>query len=70
MDSSTSLDEFHGMGLEEHKAGISNNKFVQIVKSITKNNDSVVVSVLFSDENGMLGVSDLRTDLDKLMQRR
>ena len=59
MDSGTSLDEFHGVGLEEHHSGVTNDKSVQIIKSITENSDSVVVSVLFSNENGVLAVSDV-----------
>lgn len=47
------------MGLKEHHSGVTNDKSVQIIKSITENSDSVVVSVLFSNENSMLAVSDV-----------
>ena len=59
MDSGTGLDEFHGVGLEEHEAGITNNEGIQVVKSVTEDGDGVIVSFLFSDENGVLGVSDV-----------
>jgi hypothetical protein len=59
VDSGTGLDEFHGVGLEEHEAGITDNESIQEIKSVTKNSDGVIVSVLFSDVNGVLGVSDV-----------
>ncbi len=59
VDSGTGLDEFHGMGLEEHEAGVTNNKCVKIIKSISEDSDSMIVSLLFRNKNGMLGISDV-----------